>query len=325
MKVCVYGAGAVGGHLAVRLATGGAEVSVVARGEHLRGIQENGLRVETRNGVLHHRLLATDTPTHLGRQDLVIVTVKSPALPQIVDGLESLLDEDTLVVFTMNGIPWWYFHEHGGELDGTQLNRLDPGGKLWHKIGPERVVGGVAYTACTVREPGVIVAENPRNRLILGRPDGKGSVKLQLLADILRRGGLEVELTEKIRDAIWSKLLMNITGGVLGILSCAAMKDTLSNPSVFKLATIITNEAVSIANNLGCVTGDPAEGLARLATSTHKQSILQDLVAGRNMEIDPILQVPLDLARLSGIETPYLDMVVGLAIRRAISAGLYNG
>lgn len=324
MKVCVYGAGAVGGHIAARLAEGGADVSLVARGEHLAAIRANGLRVETKDGIYLSRPIATDDPESLGPQDVVIVSVKAPALGGIVAGIKPLLGNDTLVLFALNGIPWWYLQGQGGLLEGASLPRSDPDMLLKNAISPERLVGAVAYTACTVTAPGVIKAENPRNRLILGRPDGKPDSRLDALAACLIAGGLEIEVTDKIRDAIWTKLVINLTGGSLAILTGSTMKQAMVSPAIAKIAQAVANEAAYVARELGCDPGEVDEGLNRLAVSTHKQSILQDLELGRSMEVDSILRAPLALARLAGIETPALDLVVDLAVQRARAAGLYD-
>lgn len=325
MKVCVYGAGAVGGHLAGRLAEGGAEVSLVARGPHLAAIKANGLRVETTSGTLLSRPAATDDPGELGPQDVVLVTVKAPALPQVAQAIAPLLHQDTAVIFAMNGIPWWYFHAHGGPFDGRRLSRLDPGDAIWSTVGPQRAVGAVAYTACSVPCPGVVHAENPRNRIVLGRPDGSADPRLEALGQILSKAGLEIEVTPRIRDAIWSKLVMNLVGGSLAVITGFPMKDVLSSTSIAETAAKMAAETMALAHALGCRIDDPVPALARLASSKHKQSILQDLEQGRSMEVDAMLKVPLDLAELVGVETQTLALVVQLAILRARSAGLYQG
>ncbi|MFE9926507.1 ketopantoate reductase family protein [Streptomyces sp. NPDC005774] len=324
MKICVYGAGAVGGHIAGRLAASQAEVSLVARGEHLAAIQQHGLRVETREGELVSHPVATDRPGDLEPQDIVIVAVKAPALPTVAEHVGSLLHKDGLALFIMNGIPWWYFHSHGGALDGTHLRRLDPERALWDHIGPERAVGAVAYTACSVIAPGVIRAENPRNRLIIGRPDGRPDERLDTLASLLNPSGLEVTVTPKIRDAIWAKLLMNLIGGSLAVLSTSPMKDVLDKPAIAGTAKAMAAEGAAIARALGCDPGDPYEGLSKLAKSSHLQSIAQDLQAGRPMEIDAMFRVPLDLAEQMQVPTPNLDLVIELAIQRARAAGQYH-
>ncbi len=325
MKICIYGAGAVGGHLAGRLAAGGVDVAVVARGPHLAAIQANGLRVETPEGPLVSHPLASDSAAAIGVQDLVIVAVKAPALPQVAAGMKPLLGPDTPVAFVMNGIPWWYFHGAPGPFADKRLPRIDPGGAVWDAIGPGRAIGAIAHTACTVIAPGVIKVGNPRNRFVFGRPDGHDDPLLANLAEFLRAGGVEVDVTPRIRDAIWEKLLMNLVGGSLGILTGSPMGEALANRAIATAAEQIAAEAVSIARALGCDPGDPEGGLARLKVSRHKQSILQDLELGRAMEIDALLAVPLELARLAGVATPTADLIVGLAVQRARAAGLYDG
>ncbi|MEU6379408.1 2-dehydropantoate 2-reductase [Streptomyces sp. NPDC046909] len=320
----MYGAGAVGGHIAGRLAEREAEVSLIARGEQLAAIRRQGLRVETRDGELVSHPAATDRPGDLEPQDIVIVAVKAPALPAIAEQIGSLLHEDGLALFVMNGIPWWYFHAHGGALDGTHLGRLDPGRALWDHVDPERAVGAVAYTACSVVAPGVIRAENARNRLLVGRPDGRSDARLDALASLLNPSGLEVTVTPRIRDAVWVKLLMNLIGGSLAVLSASPMKDVLDKPAVAAAAKDMAAEGAAIARALGCDPGDPYEGLGKLAKSGHLQSIAQDLLAGRPMEIDAMFRVPLDLAELMQVPTPNLDLVIELATQRARAAGQYH-
>jgi len=314
----------VGGHIAGRLADRHAEVSLIARGAHLAAIQADGLRVETTQGVIHSHPLASDDPHVPGVQDIVIVTVKAPSLPQVASGIQPLLGPDTAVAFVMNGIPWWYFYAHGGPLEGTRLTRIDPEGSVWERVDPARVIGAAAHTACAVTAPGVIRAVNARNRITLGRPDGRAHPRLTALAAALSAAGLEIDVTARIRDAVWEKLLMNLVGGSLGILTASSMGAALSNPAIAKAAHDIAREGAAIARALGCDPGAPEAGLSRLMRSTHKQSILQDLELGRAMEIDALLTVPLELARMTGTDTPTLDLVVGLAVQRARAAGLYG-
>src|SRR6478752_9870836 len=191
--------------------------------------------------------MAIDQVQDLEPQDVVIVAVKAPTLPAIAKNIASLLHQNSLVLFVMNGIPWWYFHCHGGPLDGTHLQRLDPDRLLWEHVRPERAVGAVAYTAGSVVAPGVIRAENPRNRLIIGRPDGQPDDRLDTLASLLTPGGLEVTVTPKIRDAIWAKLMMNLIGGSLGVLTASPMKDVLTKQTVFGTATVMADEGAAIA------------------------------------------------------------------------------
>ena len=323
-SICVYGAGAVGGHIAGRLGAGGVDVSLIARGAQLSAIRQQGLRVETAQGLLVSHPFATERPSDLPPQDVVLVTVKAPALPAIADGIASLLHRDSLVVFVGNGIPWWYFHGHGGPREGTRLPRLDPGDVLWTAVGPERSAGAVAYTACTVVAPGLIRAANPGNRLIVGRPDRRPDARLDTLASLLTASGIEASVTPDIRDAVWAKLSMNLVGGSLAVLTASPMKDVLDKPVVAATATTMALECQALAHALGCDPGDPGEGLARLAKSDHLQSIAQDLLAGRQPEIDAVFRVPLELAAMAGVRTPALDLVVELATQRARASGTYH-
>lgn len=323
--ICVYGAGAVGGHLAGRLGAVGAEVSLVTRGPQLEAIRRTGLRVETTDGVLESRPLAVSDPAQLGVQDLVIVCVKAPALPAIARSIAPLLHDGTLVLVVGNGIPWWYLHGTGGPAGTERIDRLDPGGALDEHIASRRIVGGVAYTACTVLAPGVIRSENARNRLVIGRPDGRPDPRLETFADLLAPSGVDVAVTPRIRDAIWAKLVLNMVGGALGVLTASPMGAVLAEAPVREFASMLAAEGAAIARAYDCDPGDPVTGLDTLARSTHLQSIVQDLVAGRPMEIDALLRVPLDLARAAGVPTPSLDVIVALAVHRARAAGLYEG
>ena len=325
MKICVYGAGAVGGHIAGRLAAGGAEVSLIARGRQLEAIRDKGLRVETHDGELVSHPTATSDPDELEPQDVVIVAVKAPSLPGIAEDLARLLHSQSLVIFVMNGIPWWYFHAQGGVHHGTKLARLDPEGALWNLVRPERAVGAVAYTACSVTEPGVVHAENPRNRLLLGRPDGAPDGRLDSLASLLSPTGLETSVTSTIRDAIWEKLLMNLIGGSLGVLTASPMKNVLDKPAIHGTATAMAAEGARIAAAYGCDISAPQDAVTKLSKSSHLQSILQDLQAGRPMEVDAMFQVPMDLARLADVQTPNLSLILELATQRARAAGQYDG
>ena len=325
MKVCVFGAGAVGGHIAARLAKGGAEVSAITRGAHLHAIQSGGLLVHAADGDIHARIAATDDPRELGPQDAVVVTVKAPALPSVAAAIAPLLGDQTPVAFVMNGIPWWYFYRHGGPHDGRRLPLVDPGDAVWNAVGPERAIGGVAYSACTVVRPGVVEVENKRSRIILGEPDGRSSARVAALAEVLAAGGIGAPVTEAIRDAIWSKLLLNLTSGPFAILAGAPVKDIFVEAPMEAAAGRVAAEAAAIAHGMGCRPIHDANAQASsYLQMAHKPSLLQDLELGRPMEIDALLGAPLELARLAGVETPLLDVLVSLAKVRARAAGLYR-
>ena len=326
MRICVYGAGAIGGHMAVRFARGGATVSVVARGPHLTAIQRDGLSVHAVDGQHHLRPTATDDPATLGPQDAVIVTVKAPALPQVAAGIAPLLQADTAVAFVMNGIPWWYFHALPGAHQGSRLPRIDPDDVLRRAVGPQRTIGGVVYSASAVTAPGVIEVEQPRSRVVFGEPDGRMTERVETLAGLLRAGGIIGEATADIRTALWNKLVNNLAGGTLAVLSGAAPRDVFAEPACREAALRVMQEAAAIAEAHGSrPERNFDQRVARTAGLDHKPSILQDLELGRPMEIDGMFDAPLVLARMAGVPAPTLELLVALAKVRARGAGLYAG
>lgn len=326
MRIAVFGAGAIGGHIAFRLARGGADVSVVARGRYLEAIRARGITVRARDVTDTVRVTASDDPRELGEQEAVITTAKAHSLPGIARSIHPLLGPDTPVAFVVNGIPWWYFHRHGGAHDERRIERLDPGGALWDGMGVARAIGGIVYSACTVVEPGVVQVENATSRVILGEPDGTISPRAEAIAAALRAGGMGGEVTPDIRLAVWEKLAGNMGNGPLAILAGRAMKDYMAQPAIYQAAIRAMEECHAIARAWGCVvTADAAKRAATNAASAHKPSILQDLELGKPMEVDAQLVVPLELARLAGVETPMLDLTIALAVERARAAGLYAG
>jgi 2-dehydropantoate 2-reductase len=325
MRVCVYGAGAIGGHLAVRLAKGGAEVSVIARGQHLAAIQANGLEVHAIDGVHKIKVQATDDPRAVGRVDAVFVTVKAPALPAVAAGIGPLLQRDTCVPFVMNGIPWWYFMHLGGPHDGSKLPRVDPGDVLLKAVGADRAIGGVVYSASAVIDPGVIEVEQPKSRVVLGEPNGVLSPRVAALADIITKGGISGEATTEIRTEIWNKLIGNLAGGTLAVLSGSAPKTAYTEPAARDAALRAMHEAAAIALALGARPSTNHDGrVSSQSGMDHKPSILQDLELGRPMEIDGLFDAPLVLARIAGVATPTLDLLVALCKLRARASGLYG-
>ena len=325
MNICIYGAGAIGGHLASRLHRGGAEVSILARGPHLAAIQANGLTVHAVDGTHTAKLRATSDPAELGPQDAVFVTVKAPALPQIAAGIAPLLGPKTAVAFVMNGIPWWYFDSLPGPHAGKSLPRIDPDDVLRRALGPGRAIGGVVYSASAVVEPGVIDVEQPKSRFILGEPDGTLSDRVLALTDLITKGGVSGEATPAIRTEIWNKLISNLAGGTLAVLAGNAPQSVYTEPAAMQASLAAMREATLIAQAMGANPTVNHEARVKSQSSmAHKPSILQDLEAGRPMEIDGMFDAPLALARMGGVETPTLDLLVALCKLRAESAGLYR-
>lgn len=325
MKICVYGAGAIGGYLAGRLAKGGAEVSVVARGPHLEAIHAEGLTVQTAEGVLHSRPDASDRPADLGPQDAVVVCTKVPALPGVAEGIGPLLGPGTAVAFVTNGIPWWYFDRHGGEAEGTRLPELDPGDAVRRAVGVERTLGGVVYAACSVASPGVVEVSSRTSKLILGEPDGERSARAVALAGAFKAGGLPCSVSPDIRSEVWGKLLNNLANGPLCLLTRRNIRDTFADPVLNEAALKAVEEGLAVAAAMGRhVSSTAQERISLSAQIPHKPSILQDLELGRPMEIDALFTVPLRLARERGVPTPTLSLLVALATQAAEAAGLYR-
>ena len=322
MRICVFGAGSVGGYLAGYLAKGGVEVSVVARGAHLAAIRANGLTVETPDSAITVKLPASDNPADLGTQDAVIVAVKAPALPSVAATIAPLLGPETPVAFLMNGIPWWYFHAHGGPFDNRRLPRLDPGDALWSTVTPHRAIGGIFWPACSVPAPGVVRLLTGAGRgTVFGEPDGSTTPRIEALADAFRAADLPVTVAPDIRQLIWQKLAFNLSAGPMCVLTQSPVRATHEEPALIDCSRRMLAEAEAIALAMGYRLDIDAERV--VATNrqlAHRPSILQDLEAGRPMEIDALYTVPLEMARLMNVAAPTLDLLVAMIKVRARAA-----
>jgi 2-dehydropantoate 2-reductase len=255
----------------------------------------------------------------------VFVTVKAPALPAVAASIAPLLGRDTSVAFVMNGIPWWYFDHLPGPHAGKSLPRIDPDDVLRRALGPGRAIGGVVYSASAVTDPGVIHVEQPKSRVILGEPDGTLSERVQTLAGLITKGGISGEATPAIRTEIWNKLISNLSGGTIAVLTGSAPRHAHVEPVIKDAALRMMQEATAIAQALGAdPTTDHARRIAGQGSMDHKPSILQDLELGRPMEVDGMFDAPLALAHLAGVAVPTLELMVALCKVRARSAGLYN-
>ncbi len=325
MKVCIYGAGAIGGYLAVALAEAGVAVSVVARGPHLAAIQARGLELRMDDRVRRAEVHAVEDPAELGPQDYVIVALKAHSVPATVTRMQSLFDENTAVVTAVNGVPWWYFHGIDGPLVGTRLQSVDPGGVQWDGIGPQRAIGCVVYPACEVAEPGVI-QHIEGDRFTLGEPSGEKSERVLALADAMRRGGLKAPVKPRIRDEIWVKLWGNLSFNPISALTGATLEAICGDAGTRAVARAMMLEAQAIGEALGVTF--PVDVEKRIdgaaAVGAHKTSMLQDLERGRAMEIDALVGSVQELGRLTGQPTPTLDTVLALTKLRARTADCYH-
>ncbi|MBP0464871.1 2-dehydropantoate 2-reductase [Roseomonas sp. PWR1] len=325
-RICVFGAGAIGSHLATRLALGGADVAIVARGAHLDAVRAKGITLRAHDGVKTVRVQAEADARAVGPVDAVLVTTKVPALPAAAEAIAPLLGSNTPVAFVTNGIPWWYFLRHGGPMEGRRLPLLDPGGVIERAIGIERTLGGVIYSASAIVEPGTVSSEHADLRLFLGEPDGSLSDRARMIAAPMEAGGMPTPVVADMRHRVWGKLMGNMTSGPLCILSRSDMMTTFSDPAVFAAGVRIAEEGAGLALAYGHDLATSAEQrIRRSGMIAHKPSILQDLELGRAMEIDALFTVPLEMAREAGVAMPTFELCARLATRAAAAAGLYRG
>ena len=324
MRICVFGAGAVGSHFAVRLAEAGHDVSCVMRGPHLDAVKSSGLTLRVGNGEFKAKVRASADPAELGRQDAVICTLKATGLASLDGALQTLLGDDTAVVFAQNGVPWWYdiglSPKHPPVPD---LAFLDPGGCLRAAVPKERIVGGVVFSSNEVVAPGVVANLSPeRNRLLIGECDDRQSDRVARLRAALNDAAIESPEIAEIRETIWSKLLTNMSMSVLCLLTGQTARAVRDDPALAEIVPRLLDEANSIAQS--CF-----PSVKRVTRSgpapDHKPSILQDYELGRAMEIDVLVRAPAAFARAAGLSTPMLDMMAALAIRQARDKGLYRG
>jgi len=326
MRICVFGAGAIGGNFAVRLAAAGNEVSVVVRGLHLDAIRSHGLTLLSGDQKIVARVKASDRPADLGPQDAVLATMKASSQHQLAASIGPLLGADTPVVFAQNGIPWWYGHGLAtSRPPAPDLSRLDPGGALSKAVGLHRVLGGVIMSPNTVVEPGVVHNEAPeRNTLAVGEPDDRSSPRIEALRAALRAAGIASPATTDIRYEIWHKLMANLTGSTVCLVTGQPAK-VQATPLVNRLARRAHAEALAIATAHGVTLDDHPDkryGPTRVY-SDHRPSILQDYDLGRPMEIESIVRAPLAFARSAGVETPTLDAIESICVSLAAAKGLY--
>jgi 2-dehydropantoate 2-reductase len=323
MRICLFGAGAVGSHFAVRLARAGHEVSCVMRGAHLDAVKARGLMLRVGDGEFKAKVTASSDPAALGPQDAVICTLKATGLPSLADGLMPLLGEDTAVVFAQNGIPWWYdIGLSPSHPPVPDLSFLDPGGRLRTAIPKERIVGGVVFSSNEVIAPGVVANLSPeRNRLLIGECDDRASARVAKLRTALNEASIESPDVTQIRETIWSKLLTNMSMSVLCLVTGQTARAVRDDPDLAEIVPRLLDEANSVAQScLPSVKRVTRSGPA----PDHKPSILQDYELGRAMEIDVLVRAPAAFARAAGLSTPMLDMMGALAIRQARAKGLYK-
>jgi 2-dehydropantoate 2-reductase len=323
MRICIFGAGAVGGHFAVRLALAGHEVSCVMRGPHLEAVKAKGLSLRVGDVKFTADIKASDDPGELGAQDIVISTLKATGVGALATGLAPLLRDDTAVVLAQNGIPWWY--DIGLSADHPpppNLGFLDPGGRLRAAIPKARIIGGVIFSSNEVIAPGVVANLSPdRNMLLVGECDDRRSERIEQLRAALIGAAIDSPPVARIRETIWSKLLTNMSMSVLCLLTGQTARAVRDDLDLRDVIPRLLDEANSIAQS--CI--PEVKRVTRSGPAPdHKPSILQDYELGRPMEIDALVRAPAAFARTAGLDTPMLDLMAALAIQKARDKELYG-
>jgi 2-dehydropantoate 2-reductase len=324
VKICIYGAGAIGGLLGAQLSLAGEEVTLIGRGPHLAAIQAGGLKLRTEGKELLARPQATSDPREAGPQDCVIVTLKAHSVAAIATAMQPLLGPETAVVTAMNGVPWWYFYKLAGPHEGYRIRSIDPDGTLWRLIPGERCLGCVVYPAAEVVAPGV-VEHYYGNRFMLGEPDGSKSARATRLSGALTRAGFKAPVRPRIRDDIWVKLWGNLSFNPVSALTSATLAGIANDPGTRAVIRRMMGEAEAVGTALGVKFGVDIETRIGWAADIgeHRTSMLQDLELGRPMEIDALVSAVAEMGDLVGVDTPFIDAVLALVIQRARMAGCY--
>ena len=313
-KICVFGAGAIGGYIGARLAQKAeAEVSLLARGPHLAAMEANGLTLKQGGETFTVRPRVSSDPKTLGPQDFVVVTVKAYALPSVLDQLQLLLGKDTAILFAQNGLPWWYFYKHGGPYDGRRVESVDPGGKIWERLGPERALGSVVWQAAEMEGPGVI-AHAYGDRLPIAEPSGEKTARAMLLSKLLMNAGIKSPVRGNLRDEIWLKLWGNLSFNPVSVLTQGTLLQLATDQGTRKVIRDMMEEAQAVAVALGIKFSVDIDERISMAekVGNHRTSMLQDVEAGRATELDSLLGVVIELAQMVGIATPTLNLVYDL-------------
>lgn len=328
MRICIFGAGAVGGHLAARFAAAGHDVSVFARGAHLEAMTAGGIALHSGDEVVRAKLRGGDRADALGVQDIVFVTLKANLLPVLAENVGPLLGAETPVVFVQNGIPWWYAQGLANDRPRPpDLSKLDPGAALAKAVAPERVIGAVVFSANHVEAPGVIQNSTPgRNMLTVGEPDDRQTDRIRRLRDMISVAKLHSPETADIRQSLWSKLVLNLGSSPLCVLTGLSVGELMSDPVLARIRHRIAAEgfAIAAAHRIEIEGAPKRPGGQSAGVIGHKPSMLQDYEQGRSMEIESQIMTPLAFAHGAGVDVPSFELAATLAARKAAEKGLYT-
>jgi 2-dehydropantoate 2-reductase len=314
-KICVFGAGAIGGYIGARLAhRAEAEVSLVARGPHLAAMQANGLTLKQGGETFTVTPRVTSDPKLLGPQDFVIVGLKAHTLPVVLEQMQPLLGKDTAILFAQNGLPWWYFYRHGGPYEGRRIESVDPGGKIWARLGPERALGCVVWQAAELESPGII-AHAYGARMPIAEPSGEKTPRAVLLSTLLVNAGIKSPVRGNLRDEIWLKLWGNLSFNPVSVLTQGMLAQLATDSGTRRVIRTMMLEAQAVGEALGVKFSVDVDERMNMAekVGNHRTSMLQDVEAGRPTELDSLLGVVIELAQMVGIATPALNLVYDLA------------
>jgi len=323
-KVCIYGAGAIGGGIGVKLARAGCNVSVVARGATLEALKKGGLQLHAGGETTSAQVRASANPAELGAQDLVVIAVKSQSLSDVAKNIGPLIGPQTVVLSAMNGVPWWFFEGFGGEYSGTRLKAVDPDGSIARAIPSQHVIGCVVHASCSVESPGV-VKNHFGNKLIIGEPSGEDTPRLRELGERLTKAGFETVVTPHIQTDAWYKLWGNMSTNPVSAITGATTDKILEDDLVREFTTRVMLEAREIGGRIGVPIDQTPEDRHQITRKlgAFRTSMLQDVEAGKSVELDAIVTVVTELGRLTGVPTPYTDALLGLARLHARVRGLY--
>lgn len=326
MRIAIFGAGAIGGLIGVKLLQAGADVTFIARGPHLEAMRARGVTLTSGGETVTVRPLCTDDPVEAGPQDYVFVTLKAHSLPGAAPQIARLLGPETALVTGINGVPYWYFHGLDGPYRDRRVESVDPGGRLWELLPPSRVIGSVVYPAAEVVEPGVIL-HIEGDRITLGEPDGSKSPRVLALSRLMMQAGFKAPVRPRIRDELWVKLWGNLAFNPLSALTGATLDRLATRSDLRAVAHAMMIEAQAMAETLGVrFLIDIDQRIAGTAeVGAHKTSMLQDLERGRPMEIDALLGAVVELGQLVGRPMPTCELVLALVRERARQAGCYPG
>ena len=324
-KVCIYGAGAIGGWIGVKLAEAGCDVSVVARGATLQAIQQGGLRLQQQGGeTISVKARASASPADFGVQDLVIVAVKAPAMGEVAKAIAPLLGPQTVVLTAMNGVPWWFFEGFGGRYAGTRLKSVDADGSIAQAVPARHIIGCVVHASFSLDGPGQ-VRQHFGNKLIIGEPSGEKTPRVRELAALLERAGLEAVLSDQIQKDVWYKLWGNMTMNPISAITGATTDRVLDDELVRAFIQTVMLEAKEIGARIGIPIAQSPEDrhVVTRKLGAFKTSMLQDVEAGKAVELDALVTVVKELGELTAVPTPFTDALLGLARLHARVRGLY--